>query len=51
MVCNAHTLEERCEFLILSTPVRLYSNDFLIEEEFNKFFEVTKLLEDIKFIL
>jgi hypothetical protein len=50
MMCNAHTLEERCEFFILVTPVRLYRKYFLIEEALNKSLEITKLLKDIRFI-
>jgi hypothetical protein len=49
MMCNARTLEERCEFLILSTRVRLNGKN-LIEETLYKLLEIMKPLKDIEFI-
>jgi hypothetical protein len=45
----ANFLKERIEFLILSSPVRLHSNNFLIKKTLNMMLKIMKFLKDIRF--
>jgi hypothetical protein len=47
MMYDANFLEKEVEFLILSSPVSLYGNDFSREESLNKFLKFTKNLKDL----
>jgi hypothetical protein len=49
-VSDANALEKRIEFLILTTPIGLHGNNFLIKETFNKMLKIMKLLKNIRFI-
>jgi hypothetical protein len=51
MVRDPNFLEEGIEFMILTTPVRLYSKNFLVKDTFNKSLEFTNFLKNLRFML
>ena len=51
MMINAYASKERIEFFILSSPVTLDCNDFLVKLTFNKFLEFLEDREDFGFEL
>ena len=51
MMLNAYASKERVEFLVLSSPVTLDCNDFLVKLTLNKFLEFLEDREDFGFEL
>jgi hypothetical protein len=47
---NANALEKGIEFLILTPPICLHCNNFLVKETLNKMLKIMKFLKDIRFI-
>jgi hypothetical protein len=45
-----YSLEEGIKLLILSSPIRLHSNNFLIKETFNMMLKIMKFLKHIRFL-
>jgi hypothetical protein len=49
-VRDPNLLEEGIEFLILTTPIRLYNKNFLVKETFNESLKFTELLKNLRFL-
>jgi hypothetical protein len=47
---NPCSAEERVEFLILPSPIRLNSENFVVEHMFNKLVKFKKILENLRFM-
>jgi hypothetical protein len=45
-----YSLKKGVKFLILSSPIGLYGNNFLVKETLNMMLKITKLLKHIKFL-
>jgi hypothetical protein len=50
MVRDPNFLEEGIEFLILTTPIRLYSKNFFVKEMFNKSLKFSEFLKNLIFM-
>jgi hypothetical protein len=50
MVRDPNFLEEGIEFLILTSPVRLNSKNFLVKKTFDQSLKFTKFLKKLRFV-
>jgi hypothetical protein len=51
MMRDASLLEEGVELLVLTTPVGLGSENFLVKQTFNKILKFLKFLKHLRFVL
>jgi hypothetical protein len=50
-MCDPKRLEKGVEVAILTTPIRLKMNNFMLEKVFNMFLELNKYIKHIRFAL
>jgi hypothetical protein len=50
MVCDANTLKEGVQFLILTTPIGLHGDDLFVKKAFNMVLEVMETLKNIRLL-